>query len=159
MFASKEFEVTPILEEIRYFTSLKHQGRCQIIPHSQLVKKFLRYLGLNSNKKLRWFKHNWVSLDYLYESSNSYKLFRKKLTCTYVDWQGRRPIAFAVAVLEILVFPREYGYISTCIWCICSVARVLFKGVNGEELTLVPMILGETFRSLEKCKKRGNTFL
>uniref|UniRef100_M0ZZK2 Uncharacterized protein n=1 Tax=Solanum tuberosum TaxID=4113 RepID=M0ZZK2_SOLTU len=39
----------------------------QIIPHSQSGKKFLRYLGLKNEKKLRCFENNWVSLDYLYE--------------------------------------------------------------------------------------------
>lgn len=113
----------------------------QISPHSQLGMKFLRYLELKIEKKLRCFEHNWVSLDYLYEwygRSNSYKVFTKEFSCTLVHWQARRPIAFTVALLETLVFPREHGHISTCI---CSVARVLFEGVNGEDLTLVPMIL------------------
>ncbi|KAG5587261.1 hypothetical protein H5410_047695 [Solanum commersonii] len=55
----------------------------QIIPHSQSGKKFLRYLGLKNEKKLRCFENNWVSLDYLYERygrSDSYKLFRKEFS-------------------------------------------------------------------------------
>ncbi|KAG5631046.1 hypothetical protein H5410_002763 [Solanum commersonii] len=130
----------------------------QIIPHSQSGKKFLRYLGLKNEKKLRCFENNWVSLDYLYERygrSDSYKLFRKEFSCTQVHWQVRRPIAFAVALLGTLVFPREHGYISTCI---CSVARVLFEGVDGEELTVVPMILAEIFRALGKCKRGESNF-
>ncbi|KAG5606437.1 hypothetical protein H5410_027929 [Solanum commersonii] len=130
----------------------------QIIPHNQSGKKFLRYLGLKNEKKLRCFKNNWVSLDYLYERygrSNSYKLFRKEFSCTQVHWQVRRPITFAVALLGTLVFPREHGYISTCI---CSVARVPFEGVDGEELTVVPMILAEIFRDLGKCKRRESNF-
>ncbi|KAH0665446.1 hypothetical protein KY285_026652 [Solanum tuberosum] len=130
----------------------------QIIPHSQSGKKFLRYLGLKNEKKLRCFENNWVSLDYLYERygrSNSYKMFRKEFSCTQVHWQVRRPIAFAVALLGTLVFPREHGYISTCI---CSVARVLFEGVDGEELTVVPMILAEIFRALGKCKRGESNF-
>jgi len=82
---------------------------------------------------------------YLYERygrSDSYKLFRKKFSCTYVHWQARRPITFAVTLLGTLMFPQEHEHISTCI---CSVARVLFEGVNGEELTLVPMILAKIF--------------
>ena len=71
----------------------------------------------------------------MYERSNSYKVCIKEFSCTYVHWQTRRPIAFVVALIGTLVFPREHGHISTCI---CSVARVLFEGVNGEELTLVP---------------------
>ncbi|KAG5617061.1 hypothetical protein H5410_016885 [Solanum commersonii] len=62
---------------------------------------------------------------------------------------------FAVALLGTLVFPREHGYISTCI---CSVARVLFEGVDGEELTVVPMILAEIFRALGKCKRGESNF-
>jgi len=38
------------------------------------------------------------------------------------------------------------------------VARVLFEGVNGEELTLVPMILAEIFRALGKCKRGEANF-
>ncbi|KAK4360388.1 hypothetical protein RND71_019340 [Anisodus tanguticus] len=52
-----------------------------------------------------------------------------------------------------LIFPLEYGKISTCI---CSVARALFEGANGAQLTLAPMILAEMFRALGKCK-RGET--
>ncbi|KAG5629616.1 hypothetical protein H5410_001333, partial [Solanum commersonii] len=113
VFAVKDFELTPKLEEICYFISLK--------------KKFLRYLGLKNEKKLRCFKHNWVSLDYLYERygrSDSYKFFRKEFSCTYVHWQARRPIAFAVALLGTLVFPREHGHISTCI---CSWLKYFLK--------------------------------
>ncbi|KAH0655787.1 hypothetical protein KY285_030669 [Solanum tuberosum] len=158
VFAFKDFELTPTLEEILYFTSLKYQRMGQIIPHSQSGKKFLRYLGLKNEKKLRCFENNWVSLDYLYERygrSNSYKMFRKEFSCTQVHWQVRRPITFAVALLGTLVFPREHGYISTCI---CSVARVLFEGVDGEELTVVPMILAEIFRALGKCKRGESNF-
>ncbi|KAG5628976.1 hypothetical protein H5410_000693 [Solanum commersonii] len=85
VFAFKDFELTPKLEEILYFTSLKY-GR-----------------------------------------SDSYNLFRKEFSYTQVHWQVRRPIAFVVALLGTLVFPREQGYISTCI---CSVDRVLFEGVE-----------------------------
>ncbi|KAH0737449.1 hypothetical protein KY290_036154 [Solanum tuberosum] len=134
VFAFKNFEPTPTLEEICYFTSLKYRERGQTIPHSQSRKKFLRYLGLKNGKKLRCFEHNWVSLDYLYERyghSDSYKVFRKEFSSTYVHWQARRPITFVVALLGTLVFPREHGHISTCI---CSVARVLFEGVNGDSL-------------------------
>ena len=145
VFTLKDFELTPTLEEIYYFTSLKYRGKGQIIPHSQSGKKFLRYLGLKNEKKLRCVEHNLVSLDYSYERygrSNSYKMFRKEFSCTLVHCQDRRPIAFTVALLGTLVFPREHGHISTCIG---SVARVLFEGVNGEELTVVPMILAELF--------------
>ncbi|KAG5581266.1 hypothetical protein H5410_051893 [Solanum commersonii] len=69
VFTLKHFELTPTLEEICYFTSLKYRGRGQIIPHSQSGKKFLRYFGLKIGKKLRCFKHNWAFLDYLYEMS------------------------------------------------------------------------------------------
>ncbi|KAG5585233.1 hypothetical protein H5410_045667 [Solanum commersonii] len=54
-----------------------------------------------------------------------------------------------------LVFPREHEYISTCI---CFVARVLFEGVDGEELTVIPMILVEIFRALGKCKRGESNF-
>ncbi|KAG5570297.1 hypothetical protein H5410_060063 [Solanum commersonii] len=115
VFAFKEFELTPTLEEICYFTSLNQSG-----------KKFLRYLGLKNEKKLRCFEHNWVSLDYLYERygrSDSYKVFRKEFPGTYVHWQARRPIAFTVALLGTLVFPPKQSHISTCI---CSVAHQKF---------------------------------
>lgn len=126
VFIFRDFELTPTLEEINYFTELKYQGRGQIIPHSQSGKKFLRYLGLKNTKELGCFKHNWVSLDYLYERygcPDSYKLLRKEFACTSGHWQARRHIAFVVALLGTLVFPRDHGRISTCI---CSVARVLF---------------------------------
>ena len=82
-------------------------------------------------------------------------MFRKEFSCTLVHWKARRPIAFTVALLGTLVFPREHAHISTCI---CSVAHVLFEGVNGEELTLVPMILEEIFRALGKCKRGEANF-
>ena len=82
-------------------------------------------------------------------------MFRKEFSCTLVHWQARRPITFTVALLGTLVFPREHGHINTCI---CSVARVLFEGVNGKELTLVPMILAEIFRALGKCKRGEANF-
>ncbi|KAK4724565.1 hypothetical protein R3W88_027344 [Solanum pinnatisectum] len=156
VFAFKDFELTPTLEEICYFTSLKYRGRGQIIiiiiiyiyiysnNRRSTGKKFLRYLGLKNNKKLRCFKHNWVSLDYLYERygrSDSYKVFRKEFSCTYVHWQAKHPIAFVVALLGTLVFPREHGHISTCI---CSVVRVLFEA--------------ELFRALGKCKRKEANF-
>ena len=109
MFTFKDFELTPTLEEIYYFTSLKFRGKGQIIPHTQIGKKSLRYLGLKSEKKLRCLEHYWVSLDYLYERygrTNSYKVFRKEFSCTLVHWKARRPIAFTVALLGTLVFPR-----------------------------------------------------
>ncbi|KAG5581692.1 hypothetical protein H5410_052319 [Solanum commersonii] len=112
VFAFKDFELTPTLEEILYFTSLKYQRMGQIIPHSQSGNKFLRYLGLKNEKKLRCFENNWVSLDYLYE---------------------RRPIVFVVALLGTL-------------------------GVNGEELTVVPMILAKIFRALGKRKRGESNF-
>ncbi|KAK4350797.1 hypothetical protein RND71_030110 [Anisodus tanguticus] len=156
VFKFKDFELTPTLEAINYFTNLIYQDRGQIIPHGQSGKKFLRYLGLKNTKKLRCFENNWVSLEYLYERygrRDSYKSFRKEFSCTPDHWQARRPIAFAVALLGILVFPLEHGKISTCI---CSVARAIFEGIDGAQLTLVPMILAEILRALGKCK-RGKT--
>ncbi|XP_060197612.1 uncharacterized protein LOC132626680 [Lycium barbarum] len=156
VFKFKDFELIPTFKEISYFTSLKYQERGQIIPYSQSGKKFLRYLGLKNTKELRCFENNWVSLGYLYEKygrQDGYKLFKKEFSCTPVHWQVRRPIVFAVALLGTLVFPREYGNISTCI---CSVARAFFEGVDGAQLTLVPMILAEILRALGKCK-RGET--
>ncbi|XP_059309469.1 uncharacterized protein LOC132060442 [Lycium ferocissimum] len=155
VFKFKDFELTPTLEEISYFTNLKYQGKGQIIPHSQSGKKFLCYFGLKNTKKLRCFENNWVSLDYLYERygrQDGYKLFKKEFSCTPAHWQVRRPIVFVVALLGTLVFPREYGRSI----CICSVARALFEGVDGAQLTLVPMILAEILRALGKCK-RGET--
>ncbi|KAJ8544673.1 hypothetical protein K7X08_017256 [Anisodus acutangulus] len=150
VFKFRDFELTPTLEEINYFTNLIYQDRGQIIPHGQSGKKFLRYLGLKNTKKLRCFENNWVSLEYLYERygrRDSYKSFRKEFSCTPDHWQARRPIAFAVALLGILVFPLEHGKISTCL---CSVARAFFEGVAGAQLTLVPMILAEMLRALGK---------
>ena len=80
-------------------------------------------------------------------------MFRKEFSCILVHWQARHSIALVVTLLGTLMFPREHGHISPCI---CSVARVLFEGVNGEEITLVPIILEEIFRALGKCK-RGET--
>ncbi|KAJ8564485.1 hypothetical protein K7X08_000945 [Anisodus acutangulus] len=105
VFKFKDFELTPTLEEINYFTNLIYQDRGQIIRHGQSGKKFLRYLGLKNTKKLRCFENNWVSLEYLYERygrRDSYKSFRKEFSCTHDHWQARRPIAFAVALLEML---------------------------------------------------------
>ncbi|XP_060190269.1 uncharacterized protein LOC132619354 [Lycium barbarum] len=158
VFKFKDFELTPTLEEISYFTNLKYQGKGQIILHSQSGKKFLRYLGLNNTKELRCFEGNWVSLDYLYERygcQDGYNLFKKEFSCTPAHWQARRPVVFAVALLGILVFPREYGQISTCI---CSVARALFEGVDDAQLALVPMILAEIFRALGKCRRGKTSF-
>ncbi|KAK4340324.1 hypothetical protein RND71_041786 [Anisodus tanguticus] len=156
VFRFGDFEMTPTLEEISYFTDLIYQGRGQIIPHCQSGKKFLRYLGLKNTKKLLCFENNWVSMDYLYERygcRDSYKIFKNEFSCTPDHWRTKRPIAFTVAFLGSLIFPLEYGKISTCI---CSVARGLFEGVNGAQLTLAPMILAEMFRALGKCK-RGET--
>ncbi|XP_027768841.1 uncharacterized protein LOC107009842 [Solanum pennellii] len=157
VFTFKDFELTPTLEEIYYFTSLKYRGKGQIIPHSQSGKKFLRYLGLKNEKKLRCFEHNWFLWTTYMKGMDAQivTMFRKEFSCTLVHWQARRPIAFTVALLGTLVFPREHGHISTCI---CSVARVLFESVNGEELTLVPMILAEIFRALGKCKRGEANF-
>ncbi|KAK4351629.1 hypothetical protein RND71_030942 [Anisodus tanguticus] len=67
----------------------------------------------------------------------------------------KRPIAFTVAVLGTLIFPLEHGKISTRI---CSVARALFEGVDGSQLTLALMILAEIFRALGKCKRGETSF-
>ena len=37
-------------------------------------------------------------------------------------------------------------------------ARVLFECVNGEDLSLVPIILAEIFRDLGKCKRGEANF-
>ncbi|KAK4348259.1 hypothetical protein RND71_034598 [Anisodus tanguticus] len=91
-------------------------------------------------------------MDYLYERygcRDGYKIFKNEFSCTPDHWRTKRPIAFTVAFLGSLIFPLEYGKISTCI---CSVARALFEGANGAQLTLAPMILAEMFRALGKCK-------
>ncbi|KAK4353692.1 hypothetical protein RND71_025886 [Anisodus tanguticus] len=108
--------------------------------------------------ELRYFENNWISLDYLYERCDcrdGYKLFKNEFSCTPDHWQARRPIAFVVALLGTLIFPLEHGKISTCI---CSVARSLFGGVDGAQLTLAPMILAEIFRALGKCKRGETSF-
>ncbi|KAK4345090.1 hypothetical protein RND71_035266 [Anisodus tanguticus] len=58
VFKFRDFEITPTLEEINYFTNLIYQGRGQISPHGQSGKKFLRHLGLKNTKELWCFKNN-----------------------------------------------------------------------------------------------------
>lgn len=55
-----------------------------------------------------------------------------------------------MALPGTLLFPQEHGHIRTDIG---SVARVLFEGANGKELTPVPMILVQIFLVLGKCKR------
>ncbi|KAF3674651.1 LOB domain-containing protein 23 [Capsicum annuum] len=85
---------------------------------------------------------------------DTYKLFKKEFNCTSTHWRARRPIAFVIALLG------DFG-ISIRIWrdqylhMFCD--SITFKGVDGAEITLVPMILAEIFRALKKCKS-GETW-
>ncbi|KAK4351281.1 hypothetical protein RND71_030594 [Anisodus tanguticus] len=90
-----------------------------------------------------------------YSCRDGYKLFKNEFSCTPDHWRTKRPIAFTIALLGTLIFPLEYGKISTCI---CSVAQTLFEGVDGAQLTLAPMILAEIFRALGKCKRGETSF-
>ncbi|KAK4341161.1 hypothetical protein RND71_039662 [Anisodus tanguticus] len=138
VFKFKDFELTPTLEEISYFTNLQYQGRGQIIPHSQSGKKFLRYLGLKNTKELRCFDNNWDSLDYLYESygrRDGYEFFKKEFYGTTAHWRARRPIVCVVTLLGTLVFPLEYEKISICI---CVVARAVLKELTAHNSPWLP---------------------
>lgn len=79
-----------------------------------------------------------------------FSIFRTEFSYTHVHLQARHDITFVVALIGTSMFPRERGRITNDI---SYVARVLFRGVNGKELTLVPIGLVEIFRTLVKYKR------
>lgn len=123
-----------IVKALLKFWDSKYQGWGMILPRKQLGTKFLHLLGLKNNLKLACLDRDWISLNYLYEifgRKDGHKVFSREFSCSTESWRKKRHIAFAIALLGILVFPLEHGRIDTFL---SFVVRDLFRGVENAKV-------------------------
>ncbi|XP_060206256.1 uncharacterized protein LOC132633839 [Lycium barbarum] len=150
--------MTPTLEEITGFMGMgsKLQGsdlrnKRPIVPKRVDGTKFLNYLKINKMEEAS-LESGWVSLEFLYERYGQEDGFEKCLgqlnnKGEIETWKIHRRFAFMVAFLGCIVFPERDKQIDI------RLAGVVQALTTMDNLTLIPMILGDIFRALTKCKE------
>ncbi|PHT39974.1 hypothetical protein CQW23_18828 [Capsicum baccatum] len=143
-------ELMPTLAEVSHLFLLTYMGQQMILAPNHTRKKFLRLCGLKDNKHLGCLKQSWISLDYFFArfgSLEGFDCFWDEFCTTKKIWEQYRLEVFCLALLGILVFPLDERCINTRLE---SVVIALFK--NKNEVTIVPMILTEIYKSLTEAK-------
>ncbi|KAK4733721.1 hypothetical protein R3W88_007982 [Solanum pinnatisectum] len=150
----KDFEPTPMIEEIGGFLGLPYKKREMIVPHKLTPRSFLKQMGMHHNPSLICLKEGWISVEFIYSrfgDEEGHENFHREFACSPAKWERYRLNAFAVALLGSLVFPMERGKIHTSL---SYVVRMLARGGN----TIVPMKLAEIIRALTRCTKGKRYF-
>lgn len=145
--------MTPLLEEIGGFAGLPWDSPGLLVPDNRMGKGFLKMMGLKKNADLECLKKSYIPFDYLYERyghRKSYRTFHDEFSITSLGHIHRRVFVFIVSFLGLIVFPMKRERIHTRL---SMVAKTLMEGIKGQTYTIVPMIISDIFRALDRCQK------
>ncbi|XP_075089910.1 uncharacterized protein LOC142171452 [Nicotiana tabacum] len=159
VFRFTDYEMTPTLEEIAHFQGWGRNLRRQrpIVPKNVNEGKFLKLLNINYGQ-YEGLGGKWVKFELLFHlyglkcnfERNVEKLKSKENKKT---WKVHRRFAFMVAFLGRVVFPEREGRMDLHL---AGVVEALTS--EGDDYTLVPMILSYIFRALTRCKLGAQNF-
>ena len=110
-------------------------------------------MGFRKNDELGCLKTSYIPFDFLYECyghSKSYHLYYDEFAITSLGWTHRRIFVFIVYFLGMLIFPIQGERIHTRL---AMVTKTLMEGIEGQTYTIIPMIVAEMYRALDRCKK------
>ncbi|XP_016451638.1 uncharacterized protein LOC107776276 [Nicotiana tabacum] len=153
VFRFGDVEMTPLLEEIGGFARLPWDSPGLSVPENRTPPRFLKMTGFKKNDELLCLKKSYIPFEFLYECyghSKSYRLHHDELVVTFLGWTHRRVFVFIICFLGLLIFPKKRGKIHTRL---AMVAKTPMEGIEGQTYTIIPMILAEMYRALDRCKQ------
>jgi len=145
--------MTALLEEIRGFTGLPWDSPGLLVPKNRISRGFLKMMGFKKNDELLCLKKSYIPFEFFYERYGhikSFRLYHDELAITSLGWTHRQVFVFIVYYLGMLIFPMKGERIHTRL---AMVYRNLMEGIEGQIYTIIPMILAEMYRALDRCKK------
>ncbi|XP_049343488.1 uncharacterized protein LOC125807795 [Solanum verrucosum] len=163
-------EITPTIEEIRdgidtVGTGLERRVRKQehiLIPNKPTLEDIANWLGLRKDHAF-WAEGSSVSFMDLYVrfgNASFYANYNQESKVTYKEWDGIRPLAFAIALLGTMVFP--HGPSLSINTRVIMLTHTLFHGhLNQGQVKyypIAPVILSDMYRALGKCKEGHRYF-
>ncbi|XP_075093114.1 uncharacterized protein LOC142172928 isoform X1 [Nicotiana tabacum] len=160
VFHFSDFELTPTLEEIAGYIGNDEatlRFKYLIAPRAVTIHRFLDSLKIPRTFHHPDFAKGFCSLRLIYARYGHVGGFNKpdfKL-CSRDNrqkWDEHRLVAFMIAFLGLIVFPRKDGNIDL------KVAGVVSTLLTQDKSTLAPMIMADIFRALTACRAGGNFF-
>ena len=103
-------------------------------------------------------KGSYIPFEYLYERyghNKSFRTYHDEISLTSLGHIHRRVFVFIVCFLGLIVFPMKKGRIHTRL---AMVAKTLMEGINRQTYTIVPMIITDIYRALERCQRGVKNF-
>ncbi|XP_019242059.1 PREDICTED: uncharacterized protein LOC109222112 [Nicotiana attenuata] len=159
VFHFADFVLTPMLEKMAGYAGFGGNLRNQypLAPRAVTPHKFLDLLSISREVRDGNLAKGFCTFYFLYRRYGYPHGFEIPDTgLTHLGnkdkWEARRGLAFIVAFLGVLIFPRKDGNIELGL---VGIADFMTKKANG---TIVPMILAEIYRALTVCRGGGKFF-
>jgi len=160
VFHFSDFELTPTLEEIAgYIGSDQAPLRFKylIAPRAITIHRFLDSLKIPRTVHHPDFAKGFCSFRFMYDryghvggfNNPDFKLCSRN---SRQKWEEHRRVAFMIAFLGLVIFPRKDGNIDLKVAGVVSTLQTMGKS------TLAPMIVADIFRALTACKAGGKFF-
>ncbi|XP_075081554.1 uncharacterized protein LOC142166366 [Nicotiana tabacum] len=158
VFRFGDIEMTPLLEEIGGLAGIAWETLGLLMPEKRKGRGFLKMMGLKKNLELTCLKESYIPFDYLYERyshNKSYRTYPDEFAITSLGHIHRRVFVFMFYFLGLIVFPMKKARIHTRL---AMVTKTLMEGIGGQPFSIVPMIIAEIYRALEKCQRGAKHF-
>lgn len=120
-----------------------------LVPENCIPRGFLKMVRFKKNDELDCLKKSYINFDFLYEwygYIKSYRLYHEELDITSIGWVHRQVYVFLVYFMGLLIFPMQGGKLHTRL---AMVSKTIMEGIEGQNYTILPMILVEMYRALD----------
>lgn len=152
VFRFGDIEMTPLLEQIGGLAGIAWETLGLLMHENRNGRDFLKMMGLKKNPKLTYLKESYIPFDYLYERyghNKSYRTYLDEFAITSLGHIHRRVFVFMFCFLGLIVFSMKKARIHTRL---AMVTKTLMEGIGGQPFSIVPMIVADIYRTLEKCQ-------
>ena len=109
VFKYTDYKLTPTIEKISGFIDLPYHECQMMVPYKPSSREFLKSMGMKSNPTWTSLDLGWTNLDFLYSrfgQEDGYSIYGYEFEFSFQEWKKYRLHAFAIALLESLVFPK-----------------------------------------------------
>jgi len=153
VFCFGDVEMTPLLEEIGGFARLPWDSSGLLVPKNRTPRGFLKMMGFKKNDELLGLRSHTYHLNSFMNVmgiASHIASTMMNLPLLFLGWTHRRVFMFIFCFLGLLIFAMKRGRIHTRL---AMVARKLMEGIERQTYTIIPMILAEMYRALDRCKQ------
>lgn len=122
------------------------------MPENHAPCNSLQMLGFKKNDKRVYLRKSYIPFEFLserYWHRKSYRLHHENQAITVLGCVHCQVYVFIVCLLGMLIFTMQRGRIHTRL---AMVAGTLVEGIEGQNYTIIPMILDKMYRDVDRCK-------